>query len=136
MGKPLAEGEAEVEKCAGRCDFYAEHAEAFLSEEYGRAAATRSYVAFRPLGVVLAVMPWNFPFWQVIPLRGRPGVDGRQRRTAQARRERHRCALEIERVFSEPAFPTGVFQNAFDRPGKRDEQAHRRPADRRRHAHR
>src|SRR5689334_6782613 len=65
MGKPIAEAEAEVEKCAWSCDYYAEHAERFLGEERVRTSATESYVEFTPLGVVLAIMPWNFPFWQV-----------------------------------------------------------------------
>ena len=65
MGKPIAEAEAEIEKCAGACDYFAEHAEGYLRDEHHASNATESYVAFRPLGVVLAVMPWNFPFWQV-----------------------------------------------------------------------
>ena len=87
MGKPIAQGEAEVEKCAWACDYYAEHAEALLAEQPRETDASRSYVRFDPLGVVLAVMPWNFPFWQVLPLR-RPGADGRQRGRAQARLQR------------------------------------------------
>src|SRR5262245_40565842 len=65
MGKPLAQGRGEAEKCAWVCEYYAEHAEAFLSPEAVATDASRSFVAFEPLGVVLAVMPWNFPFWQV-----------------------------------------------------------------------
>src|SRR5438552_8999195 len=66
MGKPIVEAEAEVEKCAWNCDFYAEHAAAFLADEHVETNAQHSYVAFEPLGVVLAIMPWNFPFWQVM----------------------------------------------------------------------
>ena len=65
MGKPLKQGIAEAEKCALGCDYYAEHAEAHLAPEMVKTDASKSYVAFEPLGVVLAVMPWNFPFWQV-----------------------------------------------------------------------
>src|SRR4051794_36825434 len=65
MGKPLADGEAEAKKCASVCRYYAEHAEAFLADEEVDTEAQRSLVAYQPLGVVLAVMPWNFPFWQV-----------------------------------------------------------------------
>src|SRR5688572_25664198 len=65
MGKPLAQGRAECEKCALVCDHFAEHAERMLAAEPIATDAARSYVAYRPLGVVLAVMPWNFPFWQV-----------------------------------------------------------------------
>src|SRR6185436_15072976 len=66
MGKPLEQAKGELEKCAACCDFYAEHAERFLSPEPVKTDASKSYVAFEPLGVVLAVMPWNFPHWQVV----------------------------------------------------------------------
>jgi succinate-semialdehyde dehydrogenase / glutarate-semialdehyde dehydrogenase len=65
MGKPIVQGEAEIDKCAWVCDYYAEHAEALLAEQPRETDAARSYVRFDPLGPVLAVMPWNFPFWQV-----------------------------------------------------------------------
>ena len=65
MGKPVAGARAEAEKCAWVCDYYAENAERFLSPEPVETDATKSFVAFEPIGVVLAVMPWNFPFWQV-----------------------------------------------------------------------
>ncbi|MDB5425822.1 MAG: succinate-semialdehyde dehydrogenase, partial [Phenylobacterium sp.] len=65
MGKTLAEGRAEVEKCAGHCDYFAEHAPGFLADRPVDIGGPRAKVAFRPLGVILAVMPWNFPFWQV-----------------------------------------------------------------------
>src|SRR5690606_32957633 len=65
MGKLTGEAQAEIEKCALGCEYYAEHAAAFLADEYVATEARRSYVACRPLGTVLAIMPWNFPFWQV-----------------------------------------------------------------------
>jgi succinate-semialdehyde dehydrogenase/glutarate-semialdehyde dehydrogenase len=65
MGKPIRDGIAEIQKCAGGCDYYAENAERFLAPEPVVMEAHKSYIAFNPLGVVLAVMPWNFPFWQV-----------------------------------------------------------------------
>lgn len=65
MGKPVKQGRGEVEKCAWVCEYYAEHAEGFLAPEVVETDATRSYVAYRPLGIVFAVMPWNFPLWQV-----------------------------------------------------------------------
>ena len=68
MGKPLRQGVAEVEKCAFGCDFFAEHAAQVLADEFVRTEARKSFVAFRPLGVILAVMPWNYPFWQVLSL--------------------------------------------------------------------
>src|SRR5579859_6311406 len=65
MGKPIVESEAEIEKCAWNCEFYAEHAAQFLADEHVAMNLSDSFVAFEPLGVVLAIMPWNFPFWQV-----------------------------------------------------------------------
>src|SRR5882762_4511462 len=65
MGKPITQAEAEVEKCAWVCEDFADHAERFLARQPVQTNARLSYVAFEPLGVVLAVMPWNFPFWQV-----------------------------------------------------------------------
>src|SRR6266498_2042338 len=80
MGKPIVQAEAEVEKCAGCCEFYAENAEAFLAEQPRQTDASKSYVRFDPLGLVLAVMPWNFPYWQVF----RFAVFSIMRRTARS----------------------------------------------------
>src|SRR4051794_35084979 len=65
MGKPIVQAEAEVEKSATGCDYYAEHAETHLAPESIESSASESYVAYHPIGVVLAIMPWNFPYWQV-----------------------------------------------------------------------
>ncbi len=65
MGKPITEGRSEVEKCAWGCDYFAGHSARFLAAEPAESDCTAAYVSFRPLGTVLAVMPWNFPFWQV-----------------------------------------------------------------------
>jgi len=65
MGKPLAQGRAEIQKCASGCDFYADNAENFLSPETIKTEFSKSFVAYAPLGIILAIMPWNFPFWQV-----------------------------------------------------------------------
>jgi succinate-semialdehyde dehydrogenase/glutarate-semialdehyde dehydrogenase len=73
MGKPVRDGVAEIQKCALACDFYADNAERFLALEPIKTEARRSFVVFQPLGVVLAVMPWNFPFWQVFRFAA-PGV--------------------------------------------------------------
>ena len=112
MGKPLADGLAEIEKCALLCEYYAEHGEEFLREQRIQSDATRSFVAFEPLGVVLAIMPWNFPFWQafraMIPaltagnamlLKHAPNVPG--------------CALAIERIVQAAGFPPGLYANLF-----------------------
>jgi succinate-semialdehyde dehydrogenase/glutarate-semialdehyde dehydrogenase len=108
MGKPLAEAEAEVDKCALACDFYAENAQQFLADERVETEAQESFVTFEPIGVVVAIMPWNFPFWQVVRfaapalmagngalLKHSPNVSG--------------CALAIERLFLEAGFPPGLF---------------------------
>ena len=65
MGKRLADAEAEIEKSALTCEFYAEKAATFLADEHVASSASESYIAYQPLGTVLAVMPWNYPFWQV-----------------------------------------------------------------------
>src|SRR3712207_388429 len=66
MGKPLVEARAEVEKCATTCDFYADNAAVFLADEPVATPADRSWISYEPVGIVLAVMPWNFPLWQVL----------------------------------------------------------------------
>jgi acyl-CoA reductase-like NAD-dependent aldehyde dehydrogenase len=109
MGKPIAEAEAEVEKCAWNCDFYAEHAEHFLSDERVGTNARQSYVAFEPLGVVLAVMPWNFPFWQVFRFAAPALMAGNTCLLKHASNV-PQCALAIEEVFREAGLPSGCFR--------------------------
>src|SRR5437867_2137328 len=109
MGKPIVEAEAEIEKCAWNCEFYAENAERFLADEDVKSNATRSYVAFRPLGLVLAIMPWNFPFWQVFRFAAPALMAGNTALLKHASNV-SQCALAIEEVFREAGFPPGVFQ--------------------------
>jgi len=109
MGKPVAQGKAEAEKCAWVCEFYAEQAEAFLADESIATDATRSFVAYRPLGVVLAVMPWNFPFWQVFRFAAPALMAGNAGLLKHASNVMG-CALAIEAVFQEAGFPTDLFR--------------------------
>jgi acyl-CoA reductase-like NAD-dependent aldehyde dehydrogenase len=109
MGKPIGEAEAEVEKCAWNCDFYAEHAEEFLSDERIGTNARHSYVAFEPLGPILAVMPWNFPFWQVFRFAAPALMAGNTCLLKHASNV-PQCALAIEEVFRDAGFPSGTFR--------------------------
>jgi succinate-semialdehyde dehydrogenase/glutarate-semialdehyde dehydrogenase len=108
MGKPVAQGRAEAEKCAWACDHYAEHAERYLAPEPVATDAARSYVAFPPLGVVLAVMPWNFPYWQVFRFAA-PALMAGNAGVLKHASNVSGCALEIERVFREAGAPEGLF---------------------------
>lgn len=109
MGKPLKQGVAEAEKCAWVCEYYADNAEQFLAREYIETDASRSFVTFQPLGTVLAVMPWNFPFWQVFRflapalMAGNTGVLKHSSNVSG-------CALAIESVIRDAGFPDNVFR--------------------------
>ena len=112
MGKPLAQAVAEAEKCGWVCDYYAENAERFLAPVPAPTDAATSYWVHRPLGVVLGIMPWNFPFWQVVRfaapaitagnailLKHAPCVPG--------------CAEALEALFADAGYPAGLFANLF-----------------------
>ena len=109
MGKRVAEARAEVEKCATACEFYAEHAAAFLADELVESDARRSLVAHPPLGTVLAIMPWNFPFWQVFRCAA-PALAAGNTVLLKHASNVPQCALAIERVFEAAGFPDGVFR--------------------------
>jgi succinate-semialdehyde dehydrogenase/glutarate-semialdehyde dehydrogenase len=119
MGKPVAEGRSEANKCAWVCDYYAEHAEAFLTEEVIETDASRSFVTFQPLGVVLAVMPWNFPFWQVFRFAA-PGLMAGNGGLLKHSSNVPGCALAIEEVFRDAGFPDGLFRTLLIGSGKVD----------------
>lgn len=109
MGKPLKQGVAEAEKCAWVCDYYADNAETFLQPEDVKTEATHSYVAFEPIGVVLAVMPWNFPLWQVYRFAA-PGLMAGNVGLLKHASNVPGCALAIEEMFIEAGFPEGCFR--------------------------
>ena len=109
MGKTLGSAIAEVEKCAWVCRYYAEHAEAFLADEPASTDASRSYVRFLPLGVLLAVMPWNFPLWQVFRAAAPALMAGNTLLLKHASNV-PQSALAITDIFSQAGFPPGAFQ--------------------------
>ncbi|MGI4886229.1 MAG: NAD-dependent succinate-semialdehyde dehydrogenase [Janthinobacterium lividum] len=109
MGKPVADGRAEALKCATCCDYYAEHAEAFLADEPVATDAGRSYVRHQPLGVVLAVMPWNFPFWQVVRFAA-PALMAGNVGLLKPASNVPQCALALEKVFHDAGLPPACFR--------------------------
>jgi succinate-semialdehyde dehydrogenase/glutarate-semialdehyde dehydrogenase len=109
MGKPLAQGEAEAEKCALVCDYYAEHGEAFLAQQPRDLDGTASFVRFDPIGPVLAIMPWNFPFWQVFRFAA-PALAAGNVALLKHASNVTRCALLIEAVFKDAGVPDGAFR--------------------------
>jgi len=108
MGKPIVAAEAEAEKCALTCDWFADHAPALLEPEPAATEARASFVRFDPLGVVLAVMPWNFPFWQVFRCAA-PALAAGNTVVLKHASNVPGCALAIEQVFREAGLPEGAF---------------------------
>ncbi len=109
MGKPIAQSRAEVDKCAWVCEYYAANAEKFLTDELISTDASKSFVTFQPLGIVLAVMPWNFPFWQVFRFAA-PGLMAGNAGILKHASNVSGCALAIEEVFREAGFPENLFR--------------------------
>lgn len=116
MGKTHTEGLAEIEKCAANCVFFAEHAEGFLAREPVDLGGPKAFVTFNPVGVVLAVMPWNFPFWQVFRFAA-PALMAGNGAVLKHASNVPGCALAIEAVFKEAGFPANLF-SAVLIPGK------------------
>ena len=109
MGKPITDGCAEVLKCAACCDYYAQHAEGFLADEIIATEAARSLISYQPLGVVLAVMPWNFPFWQVVRFAAPALMAGNVGLLKHASNV-PQCALALEKIFHDAGVPPACFR--------------------------
>jgi succinate-semialdehyde dehydrogenase/glutarate-semialdehyde dehydrogenase len=109
MGKPLKAAIQEAEKSATGCRYYAENAERFLADEEAKTNASRSFVRYQPIGPVLAVMPWNFPFWQVFRFAA-PAIMAGNVGLLKHASNVPQCALAIEEIFRQAGFPEGVFQ--------------------------
>ncbi|MBX0290002.1 NAD-dependent succinate-semialdehyde dehydrogenase [Hymenobacter sp. HSC-4F20] len=109
MGKPVVDGRAEVVKCALTCDYYAEHAEHFLADEEIKTEAQHSFISHEPIGVVLAVMPWNFPFWQVVRFAAPALMAGNVGLLKHASNV-PQCALALEQIFHDAGFPPATFR--------------------------
>jgi succinate-semialdehyde dehydrogenase/glutarate-semialdehyde dehydrogenase len=115
MGKLFRDSVAEIEKCARGCRFYAENGERFLEDEVAQTDAAESYVQYQPLGPVLAIMPWNFPFWQVFRFAGPALLAGNVGLLKHASNV-PQCALAIEEIFCRAGFDDGVFQTLLIEP--------------------
>jgi succinate-semialdehyde dehydrogenase / glutarate-semialdehyde dehydrogenase len=116
MGKPIAAAVQEAAKCATACRFYADNAEKFLADEPVQSKGERSYVSFEPLGVVLAVMPWNFPFWQVIRFAA-PALAAGNVGLLKHASNVPQCALALEQLFEDSGAPGGAFQTLLIESG-------------------
>jgi succinate-semialdehyde dehydrogenase/glutarate-semialdehyde dehydrogenase len=108
MGKPLSESAGEIEKCAWNLEYYAQQGETFLADQVIASAAADSRIVYDPLGLVLAVMPWNYPFWQVVRAAA-PVLVGGNGMVLKHASNVPQCALALEQVFAEAGFPEGLF---------------------------
>jgi succinate-semialdehyde dehydrogenase/glutarate-semialdehyde dehydrogenase len=109
MGKPITQGIAEIEKCAGACEYYAKNAAGFLKDQLIKTEASKSFVTFQPIGVVLAIMPWNFPFWQVFRFLA-PALAAGNCGILKHASNVPGCAIAIQKIVELAGFPENVFQ--------------------------
>jgi len=112
MGKPVRDGRAEAQKCAACCDYYAAHAERFLADEAINVEGGRSFLSYAPLGVVLAIMPWNFPLWQVVRFAAPALMAGNVGLLKHAPNV-PQCALALEKVFHDAGLPPAAFRTSL-----------------------
>src|SRR5215475_12778025 len=110
MGKIFSEAEAEIEKCAGEADWYSEHGPKMLADEPAPTGRVNAYVSYLPLGPILAIMPWNFPIWQLTRM-AIPTMAAGNVVLVKHSHNTQRSSLEFERIMREAGFPEGVFQN-------------------------
>jgi len=109
MGKPIRQSRGEIEKCAGACEYFAENAESFLNDEIVKTDASKSFITFQPLGLILAIMPWNFPFWQVFRFAA-PNLMAGNAGVLKHSSNVSGCALAIEEIFKDAGFPEDLFR--------------------------
>src|SRR5699024_6218296 len=109
MGKPFSQGIGEAEKCARVCEYYAENASGFLQDEPIKTEASECFVTFQPLGTVLAIMPWNFPFWQLFRF-GAPALMAGNAALLSHAPNVTGCALEIESILHKAGIPKNLFR--------------------------
>jgi len=110
MGKPITQSLAEVEKCAALCDYYAENAPKMLADKIIETEAHKSYVSYEPIGIVLAIMPWNYPFWQVMRF-AVPALMAGNVAVLKHASNVMKSAMSIEKIFERAGFPAGCFTN-------------------------
>lgn len=110
MGKPITQALAEVEKCAALCDYYAENASKMLADKIIETEAYKSYVSYEPIGIVLAIMPWNYPFWQVMRF-AVPALMAGNVAVLKHASNVMKSAMSIEKIFDRAGFPAGCFTN-------------------------